>query len=52
MEGKHVVVIGGGSCRMKNFWQDAESYGIKVRALTSVHQFVYKITGCMITPKL
>lgn len=30
MEGKHVVVIGGGSYRMKNFWQDAENYGIKV----------------------
>jgi hypothetical protein len=41
MEGKHVVVIGGGSYRMKNFWQDAENYGIKVRALTSVHQLLF-----------
>ncbi|XP_060606652.1 carnosine synthase 1-like, partial [Ruditapes philippinarum] len=30
MEGKHVVVIGGGSYRMRNFWLDAKKYSIKV----------------------
>jgi hypothetical protein len=38
MEGKHVVVIGGGSYRMRNLWPDAEKYGIKVRV--PVHSFL------------
>ncbi|XP_060575027.1 carnosine synthase 1-like [Ruditapes philippinarum] len=30
MEGKHIIVIGGGTYRMRNMWSDAEGYGIKI----------------------
>jgi hypothetical protein len=35
MEGKRIIVIGGGTYRMRNMWPDAEGYGIKVQVKKS-----------------